>query len=73
MKARCRAFDLFGKNTQSRRGVIDKDLLREALVQYGGDAATPKEIHKLVESLPSADSHGSNEFDYLKHVSSLMS
>lgn len=68
----CRAFDLFAKPTQTRRGTVNKDVLRQALLDYGTSAASEKEISKLVDTLPTADEAGANEFDYLKHINMFM-
>jgi hypothetical protein len=67
-----RAFDMFAKPIQSRKGVINKDVLRQALLEYGSSAASEKEIHKLVELLPACEGGATNEFDYAKHVNLFM-
>jgi hypothetical protein len=63
---------MFAKPTQTRKGVVNKELLRQALVQYGRSAATEKEITKLVEMLPSSEGGTSDEFDYAKHITQFM-
>ena len=68
----CRAFDLFARATQTRAGVINKEILEAALLQYGSSVATKKEIQKLVELLPVAD-NSYQEFDYATHVSTFLS
>ena len=60
-----RAFDLFGKDSGSRPGVVGIDVLRKSLEQYGGGAATNQEIAKLLQALP-LTAH--QEFDYAKHI-----
>jgi Ca2+-binding EF-hand superfamily protein len=67
----CSAFDLFARGTQTRAGVINKDILEQALLQYGASVAQPKEIQKLVEFLPVAES-SYHEFDYASHVSTFL-
>jgi hypothetical protein len=69
--AACRAFDLFARATQKRPGVINKEVLEKALLQYGTGVATPREIHQLVEHLPIAD-NACQDFDYATHVSSFL-
>lgn len=63
---------MFAKPMQTRKGVINKDILRQALMQYGSSAATEKEINKLIEMLPSSDGTTSDEFDYNKHINAFM-
>lgn len=64
---------MLAKGTQSRKGVVNKELLHQALVQYGSSVATEKEIAKLMEALPVSEGSSSNEFDYAKQISQFMS
>ena len=68
----CRAFDMFAKPVQGRKGSVNKDVLRHALLQYGSSVASEKEIHKLVDMLPASEGGATNEFDYAKHVNLFM-
>lgn len=72
VNARCSAFDVFARGTQTRHGVIDKDILQQSLIQYGISAASERDIEKLVASLPCAD-NSVNEFDYVKHIATFLS
>ena len=56
-----------------RKGVVDKDLLRQALVQYGSSVASEQEISKLIDALPMPEGDTSNEFDYAKHIAQYLS
>lgn len=67
----CRAFDLFARATQTRPGVINKDILEHALLQYGTGTAAPKEIRKLIEHMPIAE-NAYQEFDYGAHVAAFL-
>jgi hypothetical protein len=67
----CRAFDLFARATQKRPGVINKEILEQALLQYCAGVATDKEIHQLIDHLPFSE-NAYQEFDYATHVSSFL-
>lgn len=70
--SRCSAFDVFARGTQTRNGVINKEILQQNLIQYGISAASERDIEKLVASLPCAD-NTVNEFDYVKHIATFLS
>lgn len=67
-----RAFDLFAKPTQTRRGVINKEELKRSLVQFGSSVASEKEINKLIDTLPISEDGACSEFDYMKHINMFM-
>jgi Ca2+-binding EF-hand superfamily protein len=63
---------LFAKPTQTRRGVINKEILKQALIQFGSSVASEKEINKLIDSLPTSENGAYSDFDYLKHINMFM-
>ena len=63
---------MFAKPLQTRKGVVNREVLRQVLVEYGSSAASEKEIAKLIEMLPSSEGGAADEFDYLKHINQFM-